>query len=134
MNTADNAPTDRPILVWVREANRDGTGAWRPGRAWKAEGTLPPRLIAEGYNGDWSIPTWTEFPPAPEGYFCRRRRRSHRTGFGGLHCDADAGEPRELLAMRQCEQIMAGLNDAERYRVVAWLGARHPIQTAPPVR
>lgn len=67
MNTADNAPTDRPILVWVREANRDGSGAWRHGRAFPATDGLPAMLTADGHNGDWSIPTWTDYPPKPEG-------------------------------------------------------------------
>lgn len=62
-NTPANAPTNRPILVWVR---KDGTGAWRPGRAWKGDG-LPAKLYAEGYNGDWSIPTWADYPPKPDG-------------------------------------------------------------------
>jgi hypothetical protein len=67
MNTADSAPSDRPILVWVRDANRDGTGAWKPGRVWKGDG-LPATLAADGYNGNgWDVPTWTEYPEKPVG-------------------------------------------------------------------
>ena len=65
MNTPENAPEDRPILVWVREVNRDGSGAWKAGRLVSGDG-LPPKLFADGYNGDWDIPFWAEYPPPPD--------------------------------------------------------------------
>ena len=68
-NTPENAPINRRILVWVREANRDGSGAWQLGWAFKRHkgDGLPPKLYADGYNGDWQIPTWADLPPAPDG-------------------------------------------------------------------
>lgn len=70
MHTVESAPTDRRILVWVREAQikgRDGKrrGQWVPGRALHAPG-LPKSLHADAYSGDWDIPFWTDFPPDAE--------------------------------------------------------------------
>ena len=63
--TPETAPADTPILVWVREANRDGSGAWRMGRV--ARGShFADQLFADGYNGPWDIPFWHPLPPPAE--------------------------------------------------------------------
>lgn len=66
MRTAESAPSDTPILVWVRGANKDGTGAWKMGRVSRDRSGLPDELTAEGFNGKWDIPFWAPLPPKPE--------------------------------------------------------------------
>ena len=66
MYTVETAPPDTPILVWVRDANKDGSGAWKPGRVLTGY-DLPPVLAADSYNGPWDIPYWTPYPKKPDG-------------------------------------------------------------------
>lgn len=67
MQTAETAPLDRPILVWVRGVSKDRVrGGWRAGRCHGEDG-LPKKLFADGYNGDWEIPYWMDYPPPPAG-------------------------------------------------------------------
>lgn len=69
MQTVETAPTNRRILVWVRDAlivkQGEKAGAWVPVRASHYAG-LPKSLHADGYNGNWDIPFWTDFPPDAE--------------------------------------------------------------------
>lgn len=65
--TAETAPTDRPILVWVRDkaVASDKPNGWRMGRC-SGYGSLPKKLYADGFNGDWDIPYWHPLPSNPE--------------------------------------------------------------------
>lgn len=62
---ASTAPTDTPILVWVRDPSPRFQG-WKMGRCVK-HGSLPPKLLADGFNGDWDIPYWHPLPQTPWG-------------------------------------------------------------------
>lgn len=63
--TAETAPANTPILVWVRRVTEDRKGAWRMGRVVRGDG-LPDQLYADGCNGPWEVPYWHPLPPAPE--------------------------------------------------------------------
>lgn len=60
--TADSAPLDVTILVWVRDRDiRTGKPiGWRMGR--QSYG----RLYAEGMNGNWDITYWHPLPEDPK--------------------------------------------------------------------
>jgi hypothetical protein len=65
VKTADTAPADTPILVWVRDIGKKGEGEWRLGRAYHGEG-LPSELRADCCHGNWVIPYWHPLPHPPE--------------------------------------------------------------------
>jgi len=65
MNTAETAPSNTLILVWVRGISKDGKGEWRVGRVHRGDG-LPDQLAADGCHGDWDIPFWAPLPPPAE--------------------------------------------------------------------
>ncbi len=62
-NTAENAPKDQPILVWVRDKTSwsNKPEGWKMGRCVHYKG-CDPRLLADGFNGDWDIPYWHPLP------------------------------------------------------------------------
>lgn len=65
--TAETAPVDVPILVWVADINHS-TGnpvGWRMGRCNTFRGK-DPRLYGEGLNGNWNIPYWHPLPDDPD--------------------------------------------------------------------
>lgn len=66
MLTAETAPLDTPILVWVADIDVK-TGrpvGWRMGKCWNWRGS-DPQLYGEGLNGNWHIPYWAPLPPDP---------------------------------------------------------------------
>ena len=63
--TAETAPKDTPILVWVRRAEKDKSGAWKMGKVLHGYG-MPDELRADGFSGPWDIPFWAPLPDEPE--------------------------------------------------------------------
>lgn len=65
--TADTAPVDTPILVWVGDKS-ELTGkpvGWRMGKCWRWHGA-DPQLYGDGLNGSWDIRYWHPLPDSIE--------------------------------------------------------------------
>lgn len=62
----DAAPKDEPILVWVSDIcpRTKKPEGWKMGRCVQ-HGNLPPKLIADGFNGDWRVEIWHPLPAPP---------------------------------------------------------------------